>query len=112
MRPAAAALSCNPSSDTLRWRVIRSFRQKGLESFFRTGSKAGIQPAQAAKLRVQLTALDFAKRPEDMNAPGWRWHRLKGERREFYSITVNGNWRLIFRFDGTDAHLVDYLGYH
>ncbi|MFT3905824.1 MAG: type II toxin-antitoxin system RelE/ParE family toxin [Steroidobacteraceae bacterium] len=92
--------------------MIRSFRHKGLEAFYRTGSKAGIQPAHAAKLRVQLTALEFARRPEDMNAPGWRWHSLKGDRRGFYSVTVNGNWRMIFRFDNGDAELVDYLDYH
>lgn len=92
--------------------MIRSFRHKGLEAFYRTGSKAGIQPAHAAKLRVQLTALEFAQRPEDMNAPGWRWHPLKGDRRGFYSISVNGNWRVIFRFEKGDAELIDYLDYH
>jgi toxin HigB-1 len=92
--------------------MIRSFRHKGLEAFFRTGSKAGIQPAHAAKLRRQLTALEYAKRAEDLNAPSWRWHPLKGELRGHYAITVNGNWRLVFRFDGTDAELVDYLDYH
>ena len=92
--------------------MIRSFRHKGLEAFFRTGSKAGIQPAHAEKLRRQLSALEFAKRAEDMNAPGWRLHPLKGELRGFHSVTVNGNWRLIFRFQNTDAELVDYLDYH
>jgi proteic killer suppression protein len=92
--------------------MIRSFRHKGLEVFYRTGSKAGIQPAHAEKLRVQLTALEFAKRAADMNAPGWRLHPLKGELRGFYSVTVNGNWRLIFRFEKSDAELVDYLDYH
>ena len=92
--------------------MIRSFRHKGLEVFYRTGSKAGIQPAHAEKLRVQLTALEFAKRAADMNAPGWRLHPLKGELRGFYSVTVNGNWWLIFRFEKSDAELVDYLDYH
>ncbi|HTP39708.1 MAG TPA: type II toxin-antitoxin system RelE/ParE family toxin [Steroidobacteraceae bacterium] len=92
--------------------MIRSFRHKGLEAFFRTGSKAGIQPAHAGKLRRQLTALEYAKRPEDLNAPGWRWHPLKGELRGHYAVTVNGNWRLVFRFDKGDAELVDYLDYH
>jgi proteic killer suppression protein len=92
--------------------MIRSFRHKGLEAFFRTGSKAGIQPAHAEKLRRQLTALEYAVRPEDMNAPGWRWHPLKGDLRGHYAVTVNGNWRLVFRFDNDDAELVDYLDYH
>lgn len=61
---------------------------------------------------MQLTALDVALRPEDLAAPGWRLHLLTGNLRGFYSITVNGNWRLIFRFDGPDVELVDYLDYH
>jgi proteic killer suppression protein len=92
--------------------MIGSFRHKGLEAFYRTGSKAGIQPVHARKLRVQLTALEFAKRVEDMNAPGWRLHPLKGALRGFYSVTVNGNWRLIFRFEKSDVVLIDYLDYH
>lgn len=92
--------------------MIRSFRHKGLEAFFRTGTKAGIQPAHADKLRRQLSALEFARRPDDMNAPGWRLHALKGELRGFHSVTVNGNWRLVFRFQNADAELVDYLDYH
>lgn len=92
--------------------MIRGFRHKGLETFFRAGSKAGIQPAHAQKLRLQLTALEFAKRPEDMNAPGWRLHPLKGDMKGFYSVTVNGNWRMIFQFHNGDAELVDYLDYH
>ncbi len=44
--------------------MIKSFRHKGLEQFFRTGSKAGIQPHHAGKLRLQLAALDNAKTPE------------------------------------------------
>ena len=92
--------------------MIRSFRHKGVEAFFRRSSKAGIQSHHAAKLRIMLTALDYAKRPEDMNAPGWRFHGLSGELKGFFSVTVNGNWRLIFRFDGKDAEHVDYLDYH
>jgi proteic killer suppression protein len=92
--------------------VIKSFRHKGLEAFFRRGTKSGIQPHPAAKLRVQLTALNAAAKPDDLSAPGWRLHPLTGSFKGFYSITVNGNWRVIFRFDGVDVELVDYLDYH
>jgi proteic killer suppression protein len=92
--------------------MIKTFRHKGLEAFFRRGAKAGIQAHHAAKLRIMLTALDYAKRPEDMNAPGWQFHGLSGGLKGFFSITVNGNWRVIFRFNGKDAELVDYLDYH
>ena len=92
--------------------MIASFRHKGLEAFFRRGTKSRIQPHHAEKLRIVLTALEHAKKPEDMNAPGWRLHGLSGERKGFFAVTVNGNWRMIFRFDGKNAELVDYLDYH
>jgi len=93
--------------------MIKSFRHKGLEKFFATGSTAGIQAAHAARLRIQLTALDSAKRPQDMSAPAWRLHALKGsDLKAHWSIWVSGNWRLTFAFDGSDAVLVDYQDYH
>ena len=92
--------------------MIKSFRHKGLETLFRTGSKAGVRPDHAQKLSMQLFALDLAKSAADMNAPGWRLHPLTGKYRGYWSVTVNGNWRLVFRFDGGDAELVDYLDYH
>lgn len=92
--------------------MIRSFRHKGLEAFFSRGTKAGIQPQHASKLRLQLTALNAATKPSDLVAPGWRLHPLTGEFRGFHSITVNGNRRVIFRFVGQDVELVDYLDYH
>ena len=85
---------------------------KGLATFFRTGSKPGIQAHHATKLCVQLTSLNAAKKPDDMNAPGWRLQSLTGDMKGYYTITVNANWRVIFRFDGKDAELVDYLDYH
>ncbi|WP_233981883.1 type II toxin-antitoxin system RelE/ParE family toxin [Pectobacterium versatile] len=92
--------------------MIKSFRHKGIERFFKSGSTAGIQSKHAVKLSVQLTALNSAKRPEDMSAPGWKLHPLKGSEQGRWSISVSGNWRLTFRFDGDDVELVDYLDYH
>ncbi|MBK6742095.1 MAG: type II toxin-antitoxin system RelE/ParE family toxin [Hydrogenophilales bacterium] len=92
--------------------MIKSFRHKGLESFFQTGTKKGIQPSHASRLRVQLGALDNATVPGDMNVPGWRLHGLTGDLAGHWSVTVNGNWRLTFRFEGPDAELVDYQDYH
>ncbi|MCY7386523.1 MAG: type II toxin-antitoxin system RelE/ParE family toxin [Burkholderiales bacterium] len=92
--------------------MISSFAHKGLEALFLTGSKKGIQPAHAGKLRLQLAALNQARSPKDLNAPGWRLHELKGDLRGYHSITVNGNWRVVFRFVGPDVELVDYLDYH
>jgi proteic killer suppression protein len=92
--------------------VIKSFRHKGLEQFFRTGSKAGIQPKHADRLRLQLFALDNAERPSDLNAPGWRLHKLGGALANHWALSVSGNWRLTFMFEGADAILVDYQDYH
>ncbi len=78
--------------------MIRSFRHKGLQRFFHSGSKAGIQPHHAAKLKRQLTALDEAAKPEELDIPGWQLHRLSGALVGHWSIWVNGNWRLTFAF--------------
>ena len=92
--------------------MITSFQHKGLQGFFEAGSKAGIQPHHAPKLQRQLSRLDAAKRPEDMNLPGWNLHGLSGDLAGHYSVQVNGNWRMTFAFDGSDAVLVDYQDYH
>jgi toxin HigB-1 len=92
--------------------VIKSFRHKGVEQFFKTGSKAKIQPKHAGKLRLQLAALDNARSEKDMNAPGWRLHPLQGNLENHWSVDVSGNWRLTFTFEREDAVLVDYQDYH
>ena len=92
--------------------VIRSFRHCGVETFFRTGSKAGIQPKHEARLRILLTTLNLASVPEDMNRSGWEFHPLQGTMKNHYAVKVSGNWRLTFAFDGQDAILVDYMDYH
>lgn len=88
--------------------MIKSFRHNGIERFFRTGSKAGIQPKHAKRLRLQLGQLDAAIGPADMNRPG----SLKGDLDGHYAVWVDENWRLTFEFDGEHAELVDYQDYH
>lgn len=92
--------------------MIKTFRHKGLQTFFETGNKKGIQPHHAPRLRRQLIKLDIAKTFDDMNVPGWRLHALSGDLVEHYSVTVNGNWRITFKFEDGDAVLVDYQDYH
>ena len=91
--------------------VIQTFRHKGLEAFFRTGSKKGIQAAHAARLGRQLAKLDTSAARRDMDVPGWRLHPLVGTLAGHWSVWVNGNWRLTFKFEGQDAVLVDYQDY-
>ena len=92
--------------------MILTFQHKGLEVFFKTGRMAGIQPIHAKRLRELLTALNVATGPQDLDRPSWRLHGLSGDRAGFYAVTVQANWRLAFRFVGTDIELLDYLDYH
>lgn len=92
--------------------VIKSFAHKGLEQFFLTGSKAGIQAAHASKLRIILGRLSASVVPQDMNLPGLYLHELRGDRQGVWSVRVNKNWRVTFRFEGADAVLVNYEDYH
>ena len=92
--------------------MIKTFRHKGLEKFFLTGSRAGINPLHAGKLRIVLTALNMADSPGQMNAPGWKLHKLTGDLEGFWAVWIDGSWRLIFRFEGEDAFDVNYLDYH
>lgn len=92
--------------------MIKTFRHKGLETFFKTGSKAGIQPSHAPRLKRQLRRLDEANSAADMNLPGWKLHPLGGDLAGHYSVWVNANWRMTFTFEDKNAVLVDYKDYH
>ncbi len=92
--------------------MIGSFRHKELTKFYETGSRAGIQPAHAKRLRMQLAALDTASMIDDMDIPGFKLHPLKGSERGRWSISVSGNWRLTFEFTDGDVHILDYEDYH
>ena len=92
--------------------MIKSFKHKGLEKFYESGSTRGIQPNHARKLRMQLAALDTAQSIEDMGIPGYRLHQLTGDRKGIWSITVNANWRLTFEFTDGNVYLLNYEDYH
>ncbi|MFZ1768492.1 MAG: type II toxin-antitoxin system RelE/ParE family toxin [Caldilinea sp.] len=92
--------------------MIKCFAHKGLERFFLTGSKAGIQPRHAARLRLILAQLHQARTLDDMNIPTWHLHELKGNRQGDWSVTVQANWRVTFRFVEGSAEVVDYEDYH
>lgn len=92
--------------------MILSFRHKGLEVFYKTGSVRGIQPAHARKLGQILASLNNALIPEDMMLPSYRMHALKGNLKDHWSVWVNGNWRVTFRFVPGGVELVDYQDYH
>jgi len=91
---------------------IRKFKSKGLNKFFASGDKSGILPALASKIEVILDRLDSAGDVKDMNYPGSDFHPLKGELKGFYSVHVNGNWTIIFKFENGDVFDVDLVDYH
>lgn len=92
--------------------MIKSFRHKGVQQFFEFGSKAGIQAQHERRLRLQLSRLEDARQAQDMNAPGWKLHPLKGDLKDHWAVWVDAHWRLTFTFEGEDAILVDYQDYH
>ena len=92
--------------------MIKSFKHKGLKLFFETGSTRGINAQHAGKLERILDRLDASARPQDMNLPGYKLHKLIGDKSGAWSVWVNGNWRVTFYFEGSDAILVDYQDYH
>lgn len=92
--------------------MIISWKHKGLKKFFDTGSKSGITASHEKRLKIILQRLNAASQPDDMNTPSMKFHKLQGDLKGFYSVTVNGNWRVIFKFESKNAFEVDYIDYH
>ena len=92
--------------------MIKSFKHKGLEKFFYNNDRSRINPKHSSKRARILDRLDASLTPQDMNLPGYRWHKLSGKKKGSWSVWVSGNWRVTFQFDGPDAVNVDYLDYH
>ncbi len=92
--------------------MIKSFIHKGLKRFYQTGSAAGIQSNHKAKLRLILTNLDQSEKPKDMDLPGLDLHQLSGDKKEIWSVKVNGNWRVTFKFIEHEPEIVNYEDYH
>jgi toxin HigB-1 len=92
--------------------MIRSFKHRGLKRLFERDDRSGIRPDLVNTVQEVLTALDDAVTPRELDLPGYRLHPLKGDLKGFWSVTVRGNWRVIFRFDGTDALDVELIDYH
>lgn len=92
--------------------MIKSFKHKGLEDFFYTGNKKGINPDHAKRLSRILDRLNAANKIKDMNYPGSFLHQLSGDQKGLHAVKVSGNWRVLFIFIGGDAYIVDYNDYH
>ena len=92
--------------------MIRTFRHKGLEAFFTKDDPRKILADRVDRITRLLDRLEGAKVPQDMNLPGWGSHELKGRRKGEYVVSVSGNWRITFRFEGVDAFDVNLEDYH
>ena len=92
--------------------MIISFKHKGLQKFYESGSTAGIQNVHKTKLRMILAALNSTQEIDDMNIPGYKLHLLKGKLKGLWSVTVNGNWRVTFKFENGNIYIVNYEDYH
>jgi proteic killer suppression protein len=92
--------------------MITSFKHKGLEFFFTKGSYKGIPAQFGARIERMLDRLDASKQADDMNLPGYKFHALRGERKAEFAVSVTGNWRVTFEFDGENAINVNLEDYH
>ena len=92
--------------------MILSFKHKGLEQFFKTGRKSGIQAKHSKRLQLILGRLNASIAATDMDLPGLYLHQLSGVRADIWSVRVSGNWRITFRFNGEHAEIVNYEDYH
>lgn len=92
--------------------MIQSFRHKGVRRLFEADDPSGIRADLVKKVENILAVLNRARVAADMDLPGFRLHRLKGDRKGFWSVTVRANWRVTFRFEGGHAYDVDLTDYH
>jgi len=92
--------------------MIRSFKHRGLKRLYEHNDRSGVRPDLVETVEELLTVLDEAAMPQALNLPGYRLHSLKGDLKGFWSVTVRANWRIMFRFEGTDAFDVELIDYH
>lgn len=92
--------------------MIKTIKHKGLKKFYHSGDLSGIQASHARRLQLILTRLDASICVEDMDLPGLKLHKLIGQLKGFHSVTVQANWRIIFRLENAQAYDVNYVDYH
>ncbi len=92
--------------------MIRRFRHRGLKRMYERSDPSRVGSDLADRVALALADIDDARKPSDLDLPGYRLHRLKGGLKGYWSISVSGNWRLIFRFEDGDAYDVDLIDYH
>ncbi|MCY3828939.1 MAG: type II toxin-antitoxin system RelE/ParE family toxin [Rhodospirillaceae bacterium] len=92
--------------------MIRRIRHRGLKRMYERGDPSRVGSGMADRVALALADLDDARKPSDLDLPGYRLHPLKGNLKGYWSISISGNWRMIFRFEDGDVHDVDLVDYH
>ena len=99
---------CMPCNTAVAMKIIHA----GLRRLYERDDTKRLNPAHVRRIRRILTDLDVARSPRNMDAPEYRLHPLKGDRRGRWSVRVSGNWRIVFRFEDFEAVDVDLMDYH
>jgi proteic killer suppression protein len=92
--------------------MIQSFRHRGLRRLYEADSRRYLRADQVNKIERILARLDEADEVNNMDLPGFRLHPLRGDMAGFWAVTVQANWRIIFRFEAGHAYDVDLVDYH
>ena len=92
--------------------MLRTIRHRGLKRLYEKGDGSKLRTAQVHRIKDVLAHLDVALKPSEMDFPGYRLHRLKGDLKDVWSVNISGNWRITFRFEDGDAFDVDLVDYH
>ena len=92
--------------------MIRRIRHRGLKRMYERGDPSRVGPGIADRVALALADLDDARKPSDLDLPGYRLHPQKGDLNGYWSISISGNWRVIFRFEDGDVYDVDLVDYH
>ena len=91
---------------------VRTIRHRGLKRLFQRGDTSGVSAEHLNRIEDVLAHLDDAIRPSDLDLPGYRLHPLKGKLKGHWSVTISGNWRILFRMEDGDVYDVDFVDYH
>ena len=97
---------------TVQLNVIKTFRHRGLKRLYEKGDTNKLRADQVNRIEDVLAHLDVASRPSEMDFPGYRLHRLKGDLKDVWSVNISANWRITFRFEDGDACDIDLVDYH
>lgn len=83
-----------------------------MKRLYESGDASKIRADQRERVEQALAHLDAAIRAGDLDLPGYRLHPLKGELRGYWSVSISGNWRIVFCLEDGNVYDVDLVDYH